>query len=523
MYKMGKAISHQALFIKLQDSEVVRRATQYAHWTLPALMADMQGKCGNTVIERDYQEMGAILTNHLSAKVAGILFPSSRPFFKISASAQLIQDASDDGVSKADLIAGLSRMETDACALLFQNASYNQIILALKHLIVTGNTLVYRDTEKHRTITYGLQSYATRRDGQGVLLDCVLREFTYVEALPLELQAVLVAKDRTRYSRPEQECTIYTRIHREYNAQGDVVYTVTQEVDTTPCGTKGTYPEHLCPWQALTWNLIPGEHYGRGLVEDYAGGFAKLSDLSEAHALYAIEVMRVVHLVSSGSGTDIDDLANAETGEYVAGSKDTVSAHESGDGLKLQQVSNEIAQITMRLSTAFMYGSNTRDAERVTAYELAQQAREAETALGGVYSSLSEGWQVPMAHVLVYESKPTTLSGIISKDLKLGIQAGIPALGRAADVQNLLSATQEGAAIIPPLAQLDRRIDPAKVFDMIMAGQSVDTSILFKDAKQLAAEDEANKQMAEGQQQVLAAQDAAVQGQQLNQLQQGAV
>lgn len=362
---MAKTISHQALFTKLQDSEVVRRATCYAHWTLPALMADMQSRDGKALLERDYQEMGAILTNFLAAKVAGILFPSSRPFFKISASAQLVQDALEQGTAKAALIAGLSRMETDACALLFQNSSYNQIILALKHLIVTGNALVYRDTAKHRTITYGLQSYATRRDGQGVLLDCILREFTYVEALPIELQDVLKASNRVRYSRPEQECTIYTRIHREYNQNREVIYKVTQEVDTTPCGTEGIYQEHLCPWQALTWNLIPGEHHGRGLVEDYAGGFAKLSDLSEAHALYAIEVMRIVHLVASGSGTDIDDFAAAETGEYIAGSPDTVSAHESGDGAKLQQVSNEIAQITQRLSTAFMYGANTRDAERV--------------------------------------------------------------------------------------------------------------------------------------------------------------
>lgn len=128
-----------------------------------------------------------------------------------------------------------------------------------------------------------------------------------------------------------------------------------------------------------------------------------------------------------------------------------------------------------------------------------------------------------MAHVLLYESKPTVLTGIISKDLKLGIMAGIPALGRAADVQNLLSATQEGAAIIPALQQLDRRVDPAKVFDMIMAGQSVDTSVLFKDEKQLAAEDAATKQQQLGQQQMAQAQDASVQAQQLDTLQQGAV
>ena len=512
-------ISHQALFTKLRDDEAVRRGVQYAYWTLPALMANLDSNHGKALLERDYQEIGAILVNYLSSKLAGLLFPSTRPFFKIAPSDKLVQDASNVGVSKDKLVAQLARMETTACSQLFQNASYNQLILALKHLIVTGNALTYRDTIAHRTTTYGLQSYVTRRDGHGVLLDCVLREYTYVEALPSEIRAALVQSNRAMYSRPEQEITLYTRIRREV---GDAVkYVVTQEVDTVPVGYTNSYPEHLCPFQALTWNLIPGEHYGRGMVEDYAGGFAKLSDLSEAHALYAVEVMRVIHIVQAGSGTDIDDIANAETGEYVAGTKDSITVHESGDGTKLQQVASEIAQITTRLSTAFMYGSNTRDAERVTAHEIAQQALAAETALGGNYSSLAESWQVPMSHVLLYESKPDVLEGLINKDLKLDVIAGIPALGRAADVQNLLSATQEAAAMVNTLAQIDRRIDPQKVFDMIMAGQSVDTTMLFKSDEQLRKEDEANAQIQQGQQQALQAQQVLAQASSLDQLQQG--
>lgn len=512
-------ISHQALFTKLRDDEVIRRSVRYAFWTLPALMANLDDNHGKALLERDYQEIGALLVNFLSSKLAGLLFPSTRPFFKIAPSVELVQRAMDEGVPKDKLIAGLARMETNACALLFQNASYNQLILALKQLIVTGNALTYRDTNTHRTTTYGLRSYVTKRDGQGVLLDCVLREFTYVEALPQDLQLTLQGADKAKYSRPEQEVTLYTRIRRKV---GDAVYyVVTQEVDSTPVGVTNTYPEHLCPWQALTWNLIPGEHYGRGMVEDYAGGFAKLSDLSEAHALYSVEVMRVIHLVQSGSGTDIDDIANAETGEYVAGTKDSVTAHESGDGAKLQQVAAEIAQITTRLSTAFMYGANTRSAERVTAFEIAQQAREAETTLGGNYSSLAESWQVPTSHVLLYESKPDILEGIISKELRLDVIAGIPALGRAADVQNLLSATQEAAAMVQTLAQLDRRIDPQKVFDIIMAGQSVDTSLLFKSDDQLRKEDEANAQIQAGQQQAIQAEQVLSQATALDNLQQG--
>lgn len=504
-------ISHKALFEKLRDTEVIRKSVQYAHWTLPALMADLssrRGHGGQVLLERDYQEVGALLVNHLSAKLAGLLFPSSRPFFKATISPKAMKVARDNGHKPDQVSSELAKIEMESAQLLFRNASYNQLVMALKHLIVTGNVLTYRDTETHRTSTYGLQSFVVRRDGKGVMLDCVLREYTFVEALEDSIQEVLRAKDRARYSRPEQVVELYTRIKR-CGKSDSPHYKVTQEVDTVPVGDVGTYPEHLCPWHVIPWNLTVGEHYARGMVEDYAGGFAKLSDLSEAEALYSVEIMRVLHMVNSGSGTDIDDLADAETGEFIAGSPDSVAAYEAGDAAKLQQIAGSIEGVVQRLSRAFMYKANTRDAERVTAFELAQDAREAENALGGVYSSLAENWQVPLAHVLLHEARPEMLEGIITGDMKLGITAGIPALGRAADVQNLLSATQEASAIIPPLSQLDRRVDPAKVFDMIMSGQSVDTSVFFKDEDQLRAEAEADAQQAEGEAQMLAAQDAA--------------
>lgn len=515
-------ITHQALFTKMQDTEVIRKSEQYAHWTLASLMADLKSMTRAT-LERDYQEIGALLTNNLASKLAGILFPSTRPFFKIAPSADMIELAQGKGIPKDKLLSSLASMEVDACTLLFKNASFNQLILALKHLIVTGNVLTYRDTEQHRTITYGIRSYVTRRDGKGRLLDCVLKEHTFVEALPMDLQHVLRLHSPSKYSRPEQTVDVFTRIHRTQNASGDQLFEVTQEVDTVPVGTLGTYPEHLCPWHAVTWNLIPGEHYGRGLVEDYAGGFAKLSDLSEAHALYSVEVMRVLHLVRAGSGTDIDDFATAETGEYLVGDKESVYAHESGDGQKLQKVASEIAQISTRLSTAFMYTANTRDAERVTKYELAQLAKEAENTLGGTYSALADSWQVPLSHVLLYESEPAALTNLIDGSVQLDVIAGIPALGRAADVQNLVNATQVAAAIIPSLTQLDRRIDPARVFDMIMSSESVDTAVLYKDQQQLDAAAQAEAQMAQGQQQMLQAQQQTEQAKQIEQLQQGAL
>ena len=506
-------IPHKQRFGKYRDDAVIQKAIKYAHWTLPQLMADMSLQLNGTqhVLERDYQEVGALLVNNLAPKLAGMLFPSSRPFYKIDASDVLVEEASAKGMTKIELTSHFAQLEQKSCQRIFLNASYAQIIQLLRHVIVTGNGLLYRDSKGGKFVTYGLQSYTCRRDGQGTLIDTVVREYTHIEALEPTVQLALRMANRSRYQRPDDSppVELYTRIQRRVGNSGAVYYEVTQEADEVPVGTTGLYPENLCPWRVITWSLIAGENYGRGLVEDFAGGLAKLSDGSHAAALYGIELMKVVNLVAPGLGADIDELANAESGEYVQGAPGAVTAYENGDAIKLQVMRAELAATIENLSRAFMYKGNTRDAERVTAFELKQDALEADNVLGGAYSTLAAGMQVPLAHICLTEVNSDMLEGIVTNTVELNIIAGIPALGRATDVQNLILAAQDAIGIIPGLVQVDKRIDGQKILDMIMAGSSVDTSLIYKSEDQLASEAKAAEQQQMGQNQMMDAAAAA--------------
>lgn len=514
-------ISHQSLFLKYRDDSVIIKCRRYAHWTLPQLMVDvcLSLRATAAVVERDFQEIGALLVNNLGAKLASLLFPSSRPFFKIEVSPTLAQHARDKGKSSAEVNAGLAKMEMAASQKLFLNASYNQLVLAIKHLIVTGNVLIHRDAKQKRTTCYGLQSFSTRRDGRGQLLDLIIKETTSFAGLSKEFQTVLRAKHPVRFlgdAAMDTSVDVYTRVKRETTSSGNVIFVESQEIERLPVGTPAKHPEHLCPWSVPTWSIIAGEHYGRGLVEDFAGGFAKLSDASEALALYSISAMKFVNLVAPGQGANIDELQAAETGEYVQGTKDTVNVFEAGDARKIEAMGAQIEATFGNLARAFMYKGNTRNAERVTMFELQQDAMEANTVLGGTYSSLAETMQIPMAHVLLTETEPGVLQGIISGDVKLNLMAGIPALGRAADVQNIIAATADASAVVGVLKQLDRRIDTAKLLDVIYAGQSVDTSVFFLSDSEINKLDSALKQEQQGIQQIentqsLADQTAALQ------------
>lgn len=457
------------------------------------------------LLERDYQEIGALLVNNLAPKLAAMLFPSSRPFYGLSASDKLMEAATAAGKTLVEVNAGFARLEQKSCQRIFLNAGYAQLIQALRHLIAVGNVMTFRDSKAGKFTSYGLQSFSVRRDGQGNMVDAVLREFTHIESLPPKVQQALRMANKMKYQRVDDSPAVelYTRIQRKQGESGRFYMTVSQEADELPVGTDGTYPEHLCPWQVITWSLIAGESYGRGLVEDFAGGFAKLSDMSHAATLYGIEMMKVVHLVQPGLGADIDELEAAESGEYVQGSPGAVVAHENGDATKLAALTSLITETFTNLSRAFMYKGNTRQAERVTAFEIKQDAMEADNVLGGAYSSLASSMQVPYAHILLTEVDMSLLEGIVTNALELEIIAGIPALGRATDVQNLIMAATDALAIIPGLMETDKRIDGQKVMDMIMSGASVDTALIYKSKETLKAESEAEAQAAAGQTQMV--------------------
>lgn len=506
-------ITHKALYQKLRNDSVISQMEQFAHYTLPATMARPIeiASSGRVVIERDFQAVGALLTNNLASKLARLLFPTQYTFFRCSASAPFRKRMTDEKGLTPEVLAGMfADLEREANERLFVNAGYAQLIQMLRYLIITGNALVFRDSKNGRILAYSPARFGVKRDGAGELLDCVLQEYTTVEALPWDVQEVLRSKDRHKYSRPEAEVEKYTRIQRVWQ-QGHLMYKVSEQVDTIPVGKDGMYPKELLPWFAPTWNLINGEDYGRGLIEDYAQDFAKLSELSASAALYGIEMMRVLHLVGAGSGGDVDDLATANSGEWRQGDPKMVQAYEAGDYQKLATVEASITTVIQRLSRAFMYAGNTRDAERVTRFELEQEAQEVEYVLGGTYSTLSGGVHVPLANILMYEVADESLAGILTGQLRPDVTAGIQALGRSADVQNLILASQEIAGVVANL-QGDDRVDPALVANVIYGARSINTKTIFRSEAGLKAFREAKQAQAA----------AMAQAQQADMLKQGA-
>lgn len=485
--------NYEALYNRYEDSRLLLKAENYAYWTIPSAFPENYRKIGNSrnegnaPIQHDYQSMGAVLVNYLAAKLAGILFPINQSFFKINPTEILKQVITSMDTEGQEFNSKLVTLENKACKQLFVNASYAQLIQALRYLIITGNCLIKRHNSK--TIVYSLRNYVTLRDNEGTVLDIVLRESRTYNSLPTEIAELI----STKYHNDHDEVVIYTRIKRDMITKEDrtnVVFTVSQQIDGVSIGEPSVYPEHLCPYIPVVWNHVNGDSYGRGHVEDHAGDFAKLSDLSRALAIYEIDACKVVNVVKPGSTVDLDSMNEAESGEWVQADPQAIGKHEAGDYAKIQALTNDCTVVYNRLASAFMYQGNTRDAERVTAEEIRMNAQEAEKALGGVYSQLSLGMHLPLAYLLAQEVDPYFITAVVAREVDLEVVTGVNALGRAAEIQQLYLAIQELAAIIPAMQQITPRFDTEKVIDTVLQSHGLVLEDIMLSEEELKARQE---------------------------------
>lgn len=490
-----------ALFKEYGDSSLLERLELYALWTISSVFPSAENRRdkGNAVIEHDYQSVGALLVNRLASKLARTLFPVGTSFFKIEITEQTKAQIAE--VFKQDMKSNdtsLINLENAACRRLFLKASYAQLVQALRLLIVTGECLLHRASG--RVSVYSLRNYVVQRNNVGEVQRIILKEpKKYFE---------LEQKYKTLVGERDEDATLdlYTQVLRVAKNVGGktlISWEVTQEIDGFSIDGKVVYRENLCPYIPVTWSFMNGDAYGRGYVEEYAGDFAKLSELSAALTNYELQSTRVLNVFNPAGQFDIDSAVDAESGAWVQGQKESIQSFEVGDYRKIQELRLDIQSVEQRLSTAFMYTGNTRDAERVTALEVQMNAEEAEQVLGGVYSQLSQNMHLPLAYILLNEVDPSIISAFDLNNIELNILTGLVALSRSSENQALMIAANQIAQAVPVFSQISKKYDIDKLVDGILLSNGIDPASIQKSLEQLQQEAAQEEQAAMAQQQAI--------------------
>ena len=457
-------------------------AYQCAELTIPTLLMRNEGDTLYNDFVTPWQSVGAKGVTTLSSKLMLGLLPPSTSFFKLQLDdSKLGVEIPPEAKSELDLsFAKIERMIMESIA---ASTDRVQIFAALKHLVVTGNALLFMHKEGMKV--YPLNRYVVERDGNGEVIEIVTKERVSKKLLGLpEIEEENSPNDDSKGDyKGTKDVDVYTcvklsgngwRWHQEAN-------------DTILPDSVGKAPKDKTPWLPLRFVTVDGEDYGRSRVEEFLGDLKSLEALMQAIVEGSAAAAKVVFTVSPSSTTKPAALANAANGAIIQGRPDDVGVVQVGKTADFNTAYQMINMLEKRLAEAFLV-LTVRQSERTTAEEVRMTQMELERQLGGLFSLLTAEFLIPYLkrkmHTLTRSKQiPSVPAGLV----KPTIVAGINALGRGQDRDALVQFITTIAQTMGPEA-LAQYMNPDEAIKRLAAAQGIDILNLVKSMEERNAE-----------------------------------
>ena len=462
-------------------------ALDCAKLTLPTLMLNEEQKAEYTKFKTPWQSVGAKGVVTLASKLMLGLLPPSTSFFKL----QL--DDSKLGVklpteAKSELDLSFAKIERMVMESIAASTDRVQIFSALKHLVVTGNALLYMGKEGMKM--YPLNRYVVERDGNGQVSEILTRERVNRQILGAQYKLppkIGVVDEST--GGHDKDVDVYTCVR--LTKKGWYWH---QEAEDYPLpGTEGKAPLTKSPWLPLRFVTVDGEDYGRGRVEEFMGDLKSLEGLMQAVVEGSAAAAKVIFTVSPSSTTKPAALAQAGNGAIIQGRPEDIGVVQVGKQADMQTAFQLINVLEKRLGEAFLV-LQPRQSERTTAQEVQMTQMELEQQLGGLFSLLTNEFLIPYLdrkmHVLTQSKQIPAIPKGLAKPV---IVAGINALGRGQDRESLIQFITTIAQTMGPEA-IQQFMNADEAIKRLAAAQGIDILNLVKSV------DDRNSEQAQAQQ-----------------------
>ena len=402
------------------------------------------------------------------------LLPPSTSFFKLQLDdSKLGVEIPPQAKSELDLsFAKIERMIMESIA---ASTDRVQIFAALKHLVVTGNALVYMSKDGMKV--YPLNRYVVERDGNGNVVEIVTKERVSKKLLGLpEIEEENSPNDDSKGDyKGTKDVDVYTcvklydngwRWHQEAN-------------DTILPDSVGKAPKDKTPWLPLRFVTVDGEDYGRSRVEEFLGDLKSLEALMQAIVEGSAAAAKVVFTVSPSSVTKPASLANAGNGAIIQGRPDDIGVVQVGKTADFNTAYQMINMLEKRLAEAFLV-LNVRQSERTTAEEVRMTQMELERQLGGLFSLLTTEFLIPYLNRIMHTlTRSKKIPSVPSNLVKPTIVAGINALGRGQDRDALVQFITTVSQTMGPQA-MAQYMNADEAIKRLAASQGIDTLNLVK-------------------------------------------
>ena len=482
-------------------------ARRCAALTLPYLLTE-DGHTNGGRLQQPYQSLGSKGVNALSSKLMLSLFPIQTSFFKLQINDAEIADIPElTPEVRSEIDMNLSKMEKMVMQQMAESSDRVQLTAAMKHLIVTGNVLIFAG--KKALKVYPLDRYVIERDGDGNVIEIITRELVDRSLLPAEFQKKQALLEGNNSNAVGEDGPKFGVAQGKGGRNDAEVYTVCKLVDGQhrwhqECdgkeikGSRSSSPLKHSPWLPLRFNVVDGESYGRGRVEEFFGDLSSLDALTRSLIEGSAAAAKVVFMVSPSATTKPASLARAGTGAIIQGRAEDVSVVQAGKAADFRTVQEMIRDLSQRISDAFLI-LNVRQSERTTATEVREVQMELDRQLSGIYGSLTVELLTPYLNRklhLMQRSKqlPSLPKGLVMPT----VVAGLGGVGRGEDRAALIEFMQTVGQAMGPEA-LQQFIDPTEFLKRLAAASGIDTLNLVKSPETMA-----NEQQQAQQQQMMA-------------------
>lgn len=471
--------------LEVERQPFLDSAREVARLTIPSLMPP-QGHTSYTKLRVGHQSFGARALNTLASKLVLTLLPTNRPMHRTDIDEISIAKLAQEPGRKADIQDSLAKydraLHTHIEASQLRHKTNEAMLQAL-----SAGTVVLQFLDERKVRVHKLDSFVQSLDGTGQLLELIINEQVAPESMSEDVKAACNVIDKPGHpSAPTEQVNVYTGVTFE-----DGKFRVWQEInDVLVPDSEGVYRPEALPFLSLRLIAVDGESYGRSYCEAYLGDMISLENHSKSLNEGAILASKYIFFLGHQATVSPKQLQAAKNGAVLRGNAADVTVmriDKQNDMSISQQVANAIET---RLSFAFlMHTAIQRQGERVTAEEIRVMARELEEGLGGMYSLLSQEFQLPV--IRIYRAileKQKKLPALPKDIVSVKIVTGLEALGRGQDIDQMQMFLQDCAALgAPAFGMLEMR----EVLIRLAVARGIDTTDLVKTQEQLMQEQQA--------------------------------
>lgn len=362
---------------------------------------------------------------------------------------------------------------------------------ALDQLFVTGDVLEHL-TNDYRLVVFRRDQYVTKRDSEALVCYHTIKERKDPMGLAEDMQAKaqLSPETMTAESAAERMTDMYT--HVEWNPKSQV-WVIQQELNGEVINE---FEETVTPYFASTFELSPGENYGRGLVELNKGDLRSLDEL-ELRRLDLLGVAaKQLWVTDYNSRVRERDLMKPSgsfiKGRVEGGRVQDVALLGTAQISEFQILTQGITDKSKALGEAFLTESDVQPrGDRVTAFQVQRIALELDSALGGVYTSISDEQQLPLLARVTFQMEKERLIASMGEDIRIEALTGFAALTREREATSAMTLVQVLAQLGPQAIQ---RINEDVLINLLTRGLGISEPGLVKTAEQIAQEQAAAAQ-----------------------------